>query len=362
MEPVNNQAQAQGDESFDTMRKTIENLTEERSRLLSMLQGMGEGIIAIDLHSKITVINPEAQSLLGCKDVVGKPSSALETPALLEALESAFKNTAELELEFGESGSRKWVEARMAKQEEGGWVVLLRDVTELRRLERIRRDFVANVSHELRTPVSIISANAETLLGGAMAEPEIAERLVDAIDRNSHRLSSLINDLLDLSRLEAGRLTGERLEFGVHDFVEHVASSLRDKAAEEGVSISISIPKGTTIWAIPDALEQIISNFIENAIKYGATGKKVEITAETQDNKVVIYVSDFGPGIKPKHRSRVFERFYRVDPGRSRAMGGTGLGLSIVKHLAESLGGRIGVLPNQPNGARFWVEMASKEN
>lgn len=355
------QSETHPHEVVNSLQKTVDLLTEERSHLLSMLEGMGEGIIAIGPDKIISVVNPEAESLLGCNNVIGKPSSTLETPALLEALEGALKNTAELELEFGESGNRQWVEARMVKQDTGGWVVLLRDVTELRRLERIRRDFVANVSHELRTPVSIISANAETLLGGAMSDPDIAERLVEAIDRNSTRLSSLINDLLDLSRLEVGRLTGERLEFDVAEFARDIADGFKAKAAEQDVSIDVDIPLGTTVWAIPDALEQIISNFVENAIKYGASGQRVLVSADTQGNKVKILVSDFGPGIKTKHRSRVFERFYRVDPGRSRAMGGTGLGLSIVKHLAEAMGGRVAVEPNLPQGSTFWVEMAAKD-
>jgi two-component system phosphate regulon sensor histidine kinase PhoR len=238
-----------------------------------------------------------------------------------------------------------------------GAMLLLQDVTSMRRLETIRRDFVANVSHELRTPVSIIRANAETLLSGALDDPRFAGKMVDAIHRNAERLARILADLLDLSRLEAGQYRIELNALALAPAIEQAAASVETAAAAKQIAVTADVAADLVAAADAKALDQILVNLIENAVKYTPPGGHVWITARSRGERVRIEVRDDGPGIAPKDRERIFERFYRVDPGRSRDLGGTGLGLSIVKHLVESLQGAIGVDPNHPAGSVFWVEL-----
>lgn len=241
--------------------------------------------------------------------------------------------------------------------ESGGAVLVMHDVTEIRRLETVRRDFVANVSHELRTPVSIIQANTETLLSGALDQPEQARRFLDAVRRNAERLGQLISDLLDISRIEAGKYKIEMRSLALSSVAHSVSKAVAEACRQRGVNFAVQVPAELRVRADAGALEQVLVNLIENAVKYGPEGGCVELVALEQGAMVRIEVRDQGPGIAPDQRRRVFERFYRVDPGRSRHMGGTGLGLAIVKHLIEAMGGDVGVDPRQPNGSIFWVRL-----
>jgi two-component system phosphate regulon sensor histidine kinase PhoR len=227
----------------------------------------------------------------------------------------------------------------------------------------VRRDFVANVSHELRTPVSIIQANTETLLAGALDEPAQARRFLDAMRRNAERLGQLISDLLDISRIEAGKYKIDKRAMSLASVCRAVNKAVSSACRQRGVLLEIDIDEQQLVWADPGALEQVLINLVENAVKYGPEGGRVEIAAIDQGSMVRIEVRDEGPGIAPAHRRRVFERFYRVDPGRSRGMGGTGLGLAIVKNLTEAMGGEVGVDPREPTGSIFWLRLgrASRE-
>jgi two-component system phosphate regulon sensor histidine kinase PhoR len=235
-------------------------------------------------------------------------------------------------------------------------VLVLHDITELRRLENLRREFVANVSHELRTPVSVIRATAETLADGALdAGPEVAGGFVDAILRNSERLTRLISDLLDISRIDSGNYRTEITEVEVHETIARATQSVKDGHAEH--RISVLCDTDLVVMADAFALEHVLINLLENAVKYTPSGSHVEVRVRASAGRVVVEVADDGPGIEAKHRPRVFERFYRVDAGRSREKGGTGLGLSIVKNLVQSMQGTVGVKPNEPRGSVFWFEL-----
>jgi len=240
-------------------------------------------------------------------------------------------------------------------------LLLAADVSQLRRLEQMRRDFVANVSHELRTPVSVIRANAETLLGGAKDDPAFAGRLIDGLHRNAERLARIIADLLDLSRLEAGHYRIERTPVDVLATAQQAVAALERNAAAKQVNVRLDVAAGVSVIADGKALDQILVNLIDNAIKYTSQAGNVVVEARALGSdargRVRITVADDGPGIAAHHRERIFERFYRVDPGRSRDVGGTGLGLSIVKHLVESMGGTVGVEGNEPSGTVFWIEL-----
>ncbi|MCZ7585968.1 MAG: ATP-binding protein [Deltaproteobacteria bacterium] len=234
-------------------------------------------------------------------------------------------------------------------------MLILSDVTELRRLETVRRDFVANVSHELRTPVSVIRANAETLMDGAFDDAERARVFLEALHRNAERLSSIITDLLDLSRIESGRMVLDVKIESIAGVVRRAVEMVEKNARAKSQSINVSVAADLEARCDAKALEQVLMNLLDNAVKYTPSGTRIEIGALAAANRVRIEVRDNGPGIDPKHRSRIFERFYRVDPGRSRDMGGTGLGLAIVKHLVEAMGGEVRAEMNEPSGSIFLV-------
>ena len=239
--------------------------------------------------------------------------------------------------------------------QEGGCIVVIHDVTRLRRLERVRRDFVANVSHELRTPVSVIRLNAEMLQEGALSDPDAGPQFVEALYRNSVRLSDLISDLLDVSRLESGQFEVEPDLIKVVEVGRVAYDTVQQVAAERGTTVTMRIPTDLEVTADRSALEHVLINLVQNAVNYTPEGGNVELEALSSDGNVRIEVRDDGPGIPIKYRKRIFERFYRVDKGRSTHMGGTGLGLSIVKHLVRIMEGQVGVTDNEPQGALFWV-------
>jgi two-component system phosphate regulon sensor histidine kinase PhoR len=227
----------------------------------------------------------------------------------------------------------------------------------MRRLETVRRDFVANVSHELRTPVAVIRANAETLIAGAKNDPVMSAKLIDGLHRNAERLARILADLLDLSRLDAGQYRMELAPVPIRGVVEQSLTAVEPQAAARKVQIALAVPDELAVRADAKALDQILVNLIDNAIKYTRPEGHVWVEARPDGDRIRIEVRDDGPGIAAKHRERVFERFYRADPSRSREAGGTGLGLSIVKHLVESMSGEVGVEPNAPTGSIFWLRL-----
>lgn len=344
-------------EMADDADRTVRTLVRERVLLGSVLDGLSHGVIAVDGERRITLINQAARDLF---DVPGVPigeafAEQIRLPALIERVEGA--KTAESCEVVTERGARLAVGITPLRDEDGGLLVVLEDITTMRRLETIRRDFVANVSHELRTPVSVIRANAETLLAGAKDEPAIANRLIDGLHRNAERLAHIVNDLLELSRLEAGEYRIVRAPVDVGAMAQQVAALIEPNTAKRQVSIELKVPVGLRAVADSGALEQVLVNLIENAVKYTSVGGHVRVSGVEVGERVRIEVADDGPGIAAEHRERIFERFYRVDPGRSREVGGTGLGLSIVKHLVETMGGAVGVASNEPQGSVFWIEL-----
>jgi two-component system phosphate regulon sensor histidine kinase PhoR len=237
----------------------------------------------------------------------------------------------------------------------GEVLLLLRDVTEAKRAEATRRDFVANASHELRTPITAIRAAAETLLGGALEDPGPARTFVEIVARHAERLGRLTQDLLDLSRIESGEWRLEPAAVEVAPVARGALELVASTAREKGLSLACEIGEGTRVRADPSALEHVLVNLVENAVKYTAQGA-VAVRAEREADRWTISVRDTGPGIAPHHLPRIFERFYRVDEGRSREQGGTGLGLAIVKNLVQAMGGELGV-ESDATGSRFWVRL-----
>ena len=332
--------------------KSHRTMARERTLLASVADGLTQGVIAVDEEMRIELLNDAARRMLNVtSSPVGEPLvEFVRVPELGDLLANNLESSSEIQLP---DGPRTLVRVARKFGSEGR-VLLLEDVTAMRRLETVRRDFVANVSHELRTPVAVIRANAETLLAGAKDDPVMSAKLIDGLHRNSERLARILADLLDLSRLDAGQY---RLSFdnvGVHDVARQSLTAVEPQVTARKITVEVDVPGDLEVRADPKALDHILVNLIDNGVKYTQAEGHVWVEARPDGENVRIEVRDDGPGIAANHRARVFERFYRADPSRSREAGGTGLGLSIVKHLVESMGGQVGVQPNEPRGSVFW--------
>ena len=345
------------------LQRSVGALASERDRLATILEGMNEAVLALDAEEQVTLANRAATSLLGLDATASSAAiarAAFGLPplrALVQRAASANEAAVE-EFALGREGAARHILARAARLRAGpGTVVVLHDVTEVRRLETVRRDFVANVSHELRTPISVIRANTEALLDGALSEPEHAQRFLTAILHHAERLARIISDLLDLSRMEAQQQVLERSVVPLAPLVERAIETVADAAGDKGITLEHRIAAATTVVVDESALEHVLLNLLDNAVKYTPAGGHVSTQCTVGDGQVRIEVCDDGPGVAAQHRDRIFERFYRVDPGRSREMGGTGLGLAIVKHLVNALGGEVGVRAAEPRGAVFWFTL-----
>jgi two-component system, OmpR family, phosphate regulon sensor histidine kinase PhoR len=283
------------------------------------------------------------------------PLEIMRSAELAEAVHRAIEGHARhLELETP-AARRTWL-AQLSPLLRGEVLLILRDVTEAKRAEAVRRDFVANASHELRTPVAAIRGAAETLLGGALDDPQSAHRFVDMVSRQAERLQRLTKDLLDLSRIESGQWTLDLHRVELAPLFDLVLDLHAERAVEKSINLSSEVADGLGARADPRALEQVLVNLVDNAVKFTPKDGTVTLRAATEMDRIVLSVVDTGPGIDRHHLARLFERFYRVDPGRSREQGGTGLGLAIVKHLAQAQGGDVGV-ESGSGGSRFWVRL-----
>ncbi|HVK70725.1 MAG TPA: ATP-binding protein [Polyangium sp.] len=351
----------------------IEELRDERDLLASILDGMNEGVLVTDGDARIVLANRalRGMTLVG-EGTIGKSViEVIRNASLQEALDRAAAGSEAVVREVELSGllPRKLL-VRVSKlptrkdrdrqtTNDRGLIAVFHDVTDLRRLETIRTDFVANVSHELRTPVTAISTAAETLLAGALAEPEEAAEFVDVIDRHAKRLRQLVDDLLDLSKIESKNYRLKLVEQDVIPAVTHVTRLIDEAARRRKVEVRVERPESPLPARIDRrAMEQVLMNLCDNATKYAGEGAHVVLTARPKaGGGVEISVKDDGPGIPPAHLGRIFERFYRVDAGRSRDLGGTGLGLSIVKHLVELMNGTIDVESELGKGSTFTVRL-----
>ena len=351
------------DELADNLASTLGKLERQRDRLGAILESMAEGVLVTDARGQVVLANRALREmfLLG-GDVEGRePIEVVRNADLHELFASAVRSAEPATRELSIEGVRpRRVMARVAPVEQpgAGAVAVLSDVTELRRLETVRRDFVANVSHELRTPVAAIRGAAETLLLGGAQRAETAYEFATMIDRHAERLHRLVEDLLELSRIEARELRIDLEPVDLRAEAERARDLLAIAAQARRTTVTVAVPDGVSeVLADRGALEHVLTNLLENAIKYSPEGSTVTVSAERRGATVRAAVEDDGPGIEARHLPRLFERFYRVDAGRSRQVGGTGLGLAIVKHLAEAMGGAVGVESALGRGSRFWVDL-----
>ncbi|MFI4855719.1 MAG: sensor histidine kinase [Phycisphaerales bacterium JB065] len=363
-------------EAFDQVRKRVgeqvELLTTQRNEQESVLQSMQVGVIAIDDQQRVLSINRVAQELLDMTGAAARGrrfAELVSQPALLrfaaDAIVEQGEMSRELELREGNALIVRAIAGRLrdASGKRVGSIIVLSDVTHLKKLENLRTDFAANVSHELRTPITNIKGYVETLLDDGMGDPEQATKFLAIVARNAERLGQIIDDMLALTNLErvdvSDRLVTQPTPAGA--LLHAVRVHLEPEARQKKIPIILHVSQPLYIEANARLAEQAITNLIGNAIKYCPAGTKVTVTVREvfiEDESFVEFeVADEGPGIPKEHLPRLFERFYRVDKARSREFGGTGLGLAIVKHIALVHGGSIVVDSELGKGSRFKLRL-----
>jgi two-component system, OmpR family, phosphate regulon sensor histidine kinase PhoR len=347
--------------------RALAELTEERNRLRGIVEGMEEGVLLLDAGGKVALLNAALREmlLLGA-DAVGKTQlEAIRHADLKEIVDQAREGeavTGEIELE-GLKPRRLLVRAARLPGDIGQVFAVFVDVTEVRKLESLRRDFVANVSHELRTPVTAIRSAAETLQGGIPGDPRVLDQFIGIMARNAERLHVLVEDLLDLSRIESQKLKLVPEPIDVRAVFAQVLSLFKERADKKQLELVNAAPATLPrLFADRRALEHVLTNLVDNAVKYGGERSKVTLRADVAGDELRLLVEDNGPGIEERHLPRLFERFYRVDTGRSRELGGTGLGLSIVKHLSEAMGGGVAVESKPGAGTTFIVTLKKTDS
>jgi two-component system phosphate regulon sensor histidine kinase PhoR len=348
-------------EAAARMDRTIRTLTEERNLSSAILGSMVEGVAVVNGSERLVFANPGFTEILGL-DVPPQSGSALvevvRQTELIEAVRQVLKGEPRVEAEIVTGTLRqRFFAATVASvraADTSGAVIVLHDITELRRLERVRRDFVANVSHELKTPLTAVQGFAETLLAGAIDDPQNRIRFLEIILEHSRRLARLTDDLLKLSKMDADRLELEIHRLGVSQFVESCVETAQRPAAEKNLRISVNLQNHLPdVAADRRRLAEVLQNLLDNAIQYTPPGGQIMVSASADGGEVEFTVTDTGIGIPQADQPRIFERFYRVDVARSREVGGTGLGLAIAKHLVETHGGRIWVESDVGRGSKF---------
>lgn len=346
-------------------------LSFEQGRVSAILSSMSEGVLAVDQHGRIILANPAIERMFGMieLDVLGKTvrEAILNNDITEFIIDEALKYSQFIEREIEIITPIKGTftaHASPIKDKDGnilGVVCVLHDITELRKLERHRSEFVANVSHELKTPLTAIRSYVETLVLGGINDKENNVKFLEKIDKHAKNLSSLIDDILEISRLESGKELGPFAQINLSEIVEHAVETVSEKAKKKGIKLGHSCKgQNFTIKGIEDHVYRAILNLLENAVNYTDPNGSVSISCIEENGCIKISVSDTGIGIGEGHLPRLFERFYRTDAARSRELGGTGLGLAIVKHVMNIHNGMVSVESELGKGSTFTLVFASK--
>ncbi|MFH1686512.1 MAG: ATP-binding protein [bacterium] len=366
-EEIGGLAQAMNDMAAQLYRR-INTITKQRREQEAILTSMVEGVLAVDRDERVININRAAARLIGIdiEATMGQSVQAVVRNSKLHAIVGRTLRelqTVQDEITLSNDSDRLVeVSASVLRDAAGqgiGAVLVLNDVTRLRRLENVRREFVANVSHELKTPITSIVGSVETLLDGAMNDPEDARNFLEMTARQADRLHHIVEDLLSLSRIESEHNQGEITveETTLAEVCQAAIGSCRPQADQKKIHIEFDGPTNLQLKVNSQLLEQAVVNLIDNAVKYSDPGTPVRVVLSEAEDEIVIDVIDRGQGIEAKHHERLFERFYRVDQARSRALGGTGLGLAIVKHIALAHGGSVSVSSNPGEGSTFSIRL-----
>ena len=357
----------------DSLQTQMSQIREKESRLRSVLEHMNNAILMISDQGEIVLLNSRAEQLFGMRSTewIGRKFKEIQLPLeILSMTEDVLEHREmlheELTLYYPEERilDVNVVPVYDYANDQAGILLLLQDVTDIRRLERMRSQFVANVSHELKTPIAAVKGFTETLMNGAMHDPEIAKSFLQIIHDESERLNRLIGDLLELSKIESKRVPMQFSPVHLPSFIEQTVEMMNTQAAAKQIGIHVEVEPDLYVEADEDRLRQIVLNLLSNAINYTPEGGKVQLSAMTGEKSahgeyddIMLRISDTGIGIPKKDLPRIFERFYRVDKARSRGSGGTGLGLSIVKHLVDSHHGVIRVESEVGIGTTFTIKL-----
>jgi two-component system phosphate regulon sensor histidine kinase PhoR len=353
----------------EQLDERIGTIIRQRQEQEAVLASMVEGVMAVDQRERLITLNQAGARLLGVDPETARERPIPELvrhPDLQNFVTRALASTRQVdgEIILRDDGRDRLLQVRgtTLRDLQGqafGALIVMNDVTRLRRLEQARRDFVANVSHELKTPITSIKGFVETLLDGAMQEPDNALSFLQIIAKHADRLNEIIDDLLSLSRIEQDSEQGKvALSPGsIKEVLQDAIQVCRERAAAKDIEIEFTCPDDLATQINAPLLLQAVVNLIDNAVKYSPAARPVQVEARPELGEVLVLVRDQGPGIAPEHLPRLFERFYRVDPGRSRKVGGTGLGLAIVKHIAQSHGGYVTLQSAPGKGSTFLIHL-----
>ena len=351
-------------EMASDLRRTIGAIEEERSEIAAILAGMADGVAIVDEEGRVVALNRAAERMLETVEATARGRSVAEVVRQHELVEHLTRGSppeTPLVITLGRDRRQVQVVVTPVKvADRTHQVVLLQDVTELRRAEAIRRDFVANVSHELRTPLASLRALVETLEDGALDDPPAAREFLTRMHVEVDGLSQMVEELLELARIESGRVQLRFARSDVGRLVEAAAERLRPQAERHGLTLTIHLPSEPLIATIDaDRLHQVVVNLVHNAVKFTPPGGSITVSVEHRGEEVGIVVADTGIGVSARDLPRLFERFYKTD--RSRASSGTGLGLAIVKHLVQAHGGHVrATSAGEGQGTTFTVLLPSE--
>jgi two-component system phosphate regulon sensor histidine kinase PhoR len=347
------------------LRRTLRQLESDRAEVSTILEHMTDSVLVLDENERIVLNNPAATRLLRVMSPVGRTLAEVTRDADLVDLARSARDEAPVSrvVELYVGGVRRWIQAIATCLPENRRLLVLQDVSELRRAEAARRDFVANVSHELRTPVAALKALVETLQGGAIDDPVEGPEFLKRMHVEVDGLAQMVSELLELARAEAGRLDLQLAVFDIEDLVKEAAERASAAARQAGLAIEVEVDKSEALLVHADArrLRQVLSNLLANAMKFTPPEGRVEVGARRTGDNVEVWVSDTGVGIERQHLDRVFERFYKTDPARAFGTG-TGLGLAIAKHLVMAHGGQIWAESHGPGrGSTFRVSLPAAQ-
>ncbi len=345
------------DAAAEAAERRVEEAAAERAKVLGLLERLSPAILLFD-GDGLAYANRSARELFALDDApVRTPMQVLGDADLADAVARTRRHGGEV----GVATTRgdRTLEARLSRGAGGDVTLVVDDVSESRRLESMRRDFVTNASHELKTPVAGIQALSESLSLALRRDPVRAERMVERLEHEAGRLARLVRDLLDLARLEEAGSDRRRTTVDLPEVVRGQADRVATIAEERGVEVRLDLPEEATVWALPEDVRLVVDNLLENAVRYNRPEGRVDVRVRVDDEAVELLVADTGIGIPEADRDRIFERFYRIDKGRSRAAGGTGLGLSLVRNAVQRLGGRLTLDSELGQGSTFRVRLPS---
>lgn len=349
------------------LRASMDSLESERAQLAAVLDNMADGVMIVDADGRVQLVNPAALRLLRlarAEEALGRSLVQVVHEHQIAAVWQAAARDGRERVELVEAGRQglllQVIASPLGEADSGQFVVMLQDLSQVRRLETVRREFVSNISHELRTPLASLKALTETLSDGALDDPPAAQRFLARMEGEIDALTQMVQELLELSRIESGQVPVRLEPVAVRDFVSPAVERLRPQAERAALELIVALPEDLP-FVLGDAerLAQVVTNLVHNAIKFTPAGGRVRVTAHAEGDEVFIEVEDTGVGIAPDLLPRIFERFFKAD--RSRSSGGTGLGLAIAKHIVQAHGGRIWAASQEGKGSRFSFSLLRAE-